>query len=99
MRLGLTRTAAFTDIIDHAKVALRRYVDKKEVALKKKYLKPDRIHAELGEVIAGLKPGRACHNEISVMDSTGIGIQDAAAGLAAYRLAKEKAVGTWIELT
>jgi ornithine cyclodeaminase/alanine dehydrogenase len=73
-------------------------VDKREVALNKKYLKPELIYAELGEIIAGMKPGRTNPDEITVMDSTGLGIQDVAAGLAAYRLAKEKGIGTWTEL-
>ena len=73
-------------------------VDKREVALNKKYLKPELIYAELGEIIAGMKPGRTTPDEITVMDSTGLGIQDVAAGLAAYHLAKEKGIGTWTEL-
>jgi ornithine cyclodeaminase/alanine dehydrogenase len=73
-------------------------VDKREVASNKKYLKPELIYAELGEIIAGMKPGRTNPDEITVMDSTGLGIQDVAAGLAAYRLAKEKGIGTWTEL-
>ena len=73
-------------------------VDKRDVALNKKYLKPELIHAELGEIIAGMKPGRTNADEITIMDSTGLGIQDVAAGLVAYRLAKEKGVGTWKEL-
>jgi alanine dehydrogenase len=81
-------------IYDKAKVV----VDKRDVALKKKYLTSSRIHAELGEVIAGLRPGRTDSEEITVMDSTGLGIQDVTGGLAAYRLAKEKGVGTRVEL-
>jgi ornithine cyclodeaminase/alanine dehydrogenase len=73
-------------------------VDKRDAALKKKYLRPEQIYAELGEVVAGLKPGRTNTDEITVMDSTGLGIQDVAAGLSAYRLAKEKGIGTWVEL-
>jgi alanine dehydrogenase len=72
-------------------------VDKREVALEKDYLKPHHIYAELGEVIAGIKPGRTSADEITIMDSSGLGIQDAAAGLAAYNLAKKKNIGTWVE--
>jgi len=72
-------------------------VDKREVALEKDYLRPDQIHAELGEVVAGLKPGRTSDSELTVMDSSGLGIQDVAAGLAAYQLAKKKSLGTWVE--
>jgi len=72
-------------------------VDKREVALEKDYLKPELIYAELGEVIAGMKPGRETSEEFTIMDSSGLGIQDVAAALVAYKLAKEKNLGTWIE--
>lgn len=80
-------------IYDAAKVV----VDKREVALEKDYLKPHHIYAELGEVVAGIKPGRTSSEEITIMDSSGLGIQDAAAGLAAYSLAKKKKIGTVVE--
>jgi alanine dehydrogenase len=73
-------------------------VDKRDAAHAKKYIDPEQIYAELGEVVSGMKPGRTAADEITIMDSTGLGIQDVAAGLAAYRLAKEKGVGTWKEL-
>jgi ornithine cyclodeaminase/alanine dehydrogenase-like protein (mu-crystallin family) len=37
-----------------------------------------RIYCELGELAAGLKPGRTSEQEITVADLTGVGIQDAA---------------------
>ena len=43
------------------------------------------VHAELGEIVAGRKPGRASDEEITVFDSTGTGLQDVAAAIAAYR--------------
>jgi ornithine cyclodeaminase/alanine dehydrogenase-like protein (mu-crystallin family) len=45
----------------------------------------ENVHAELGEVVAGLKPGRTRADEICVFDSTGTGLQDVAAAIAAYR--------------
>ena len=42
------------------------------------------VHAELGEVIAGRKPGRERDDEIIVFDSTGTGLQDVAAAVAVY---------------
>lgn len=80
-------------IYDVAKVV----VDKREVALEKDYLKPHHIYAELGEVVAGMKKGRTSDDEMTIMDSSGLGLQDAAAGLAAYNLAKKKNLGTWVE--
>jgi alanine dehydrogenase len=45
------------------------------------------VHAELGEVIAGGKPGRERDDEIIVFDSTGTGLQDVAAAIAVYERA------------
>ena len=45
------------------------------------------VHAQLGEVIAGMKPGRARDDEIIVFDSSGTALQDAAAAAVAYRRA------------
>lgn len=50
-------------------------------------------HAELGEVVAGLKPGRNRDDEIIVFDSTGTGLQDVAAAIAAFRRAVELEAG------
>src|SRR5688572_12814165 len=45
------------------------------------------VHAELGEVVAGRKPGRERPDEIFVFDSTGTGLQDVAAAVAVYQSA------------
>jgi len=52
------------------------------------------VHAELGEVVAGRKPGRVRDDEVIVFDSTGTGLQDVAAAIAAYRRALERKAGT-----
>ena len=39
----------------------------------------EKIYAELGEITAGLKPGRTSEDEIIVCDLTGVGVQDVAA--------------------
>jgi ornithine cyclodeaminase len=41
-------------------------------------LRPDRVHAELGEIVAGVKPGRTTAQQITVADLTGVGFQDTA---------------------
>lgn len=48
------------------------------------------VHAELGEIVAGLKPGRTNDDAIFVFDSTGTGIQDVAAAIAVYRRAADE---------
>lgn len=46
------------------------------------------VHAQLGEVVAGRKPGRQSADEIFVFDSTGTGLQDVAAAIAVYKQAQ-----------
>ncbi|HKA79184.1 MAG TPA: DUF1127 domain-containing protein [Xanthobacteraceae bacterium] len=45
------------------------------------------VHAELGEIVAGLKPARASEEETIVFDSSGTALQDVAAAVAVYRRA------------
>jgi alanine dehydrogenase len=47
----------------------------------------DDVHAELGEVVAGKKPGRISKDEITVFDSTGTALQDVAAAAVVYERA------------
>lgn len=44
-----------------------------------------RAHAELGEIVAGLKPGRTRDDQITIADLTGVGFQDTAIASAVYR--------------
>jgi ornithine cyclodeaminase/alanine dehydrogenase-like protein (mu-crystallin family) len=55
------------------------------------------VHAELGEIVAGKKRGRASSDEIIVFDSTGVGFQDAAAAAIVYERAVESGRGTKID--
>lgn len=43
------------------------------------------VHGELGELIAGKKPGRTHAQEITIFDSTGTALQDLAAAMLVYR--------------
>lgn len=45
------------------------------------------VHAQLGEIIAGLRSGRVSDDEITLFKSVGLAIQDVAAGGAVYRKA------------
>ena len=57
------------------------------------------IHAELGEVVAGIKPGRQSEDEIFVFDSTGAALQDVAAAAAAFEHALAARRGLQLSLT
>lgn len=45
------------------------------------------VYAELGEIVAGNKPGRTTEDEIIVFDSTGMALQDVAAAAIVYERA------------
>ena len=38
----------------------------------------DKVHAEVGQVVAGVKPGRTSDQQITIADLTGVGFQDTA---------------------
>jgi len=48
-------------------------------ALDAKAVTRSSVHAELGEIVAGKKPGRESLDEITIFDSTGMALQDVAA--------------------
>jgi ectoine utilization protein EutC len=52
---------------------------------------------ELGEFVAGKRPGRQREEEITICDLTGVGVQDTAIALLAYRKAMEKGLGMPID--
>ena len=56
------------------------------------------VHATLGEVIAGKRPGRTDANDITLFDSTGMGLQDVAAAIAIYRRACAAGAGTRLSI-
>ena len=53
----------------------------------------ERVHATLGEVVAGLKPGRTDANDITVFNSTGIAVEDVAAAGFVYEAALREGRG------
>jgi alanine dehydrogenase len=52
-----------------------------------------KVHAELGEVVAGRKPGRESREEITIFDSTGMALQDVAAAAVLYEKAQRQGSG------
>lgn len=61
-------------------------------------LDEDRIVGEIGEVIVGSKQGRTSNEDITLFDSTGMGIQDAAVAKLIYETALREGLGSWVEL-
>ncbi|MCW5746942.1 MAG: ornithine cyclodeaminase family protein [Alphaproteobacteria bacterium] len=55
------------------------------------------IHAELGEVLAGHKPGRTDGRELTIFGSVGLAFQDLAAGWLVYRRARAEGLGRTVD--
>jgi len=66
------------------------------IPLKAGIISKEDIYAELGELVTGIKPGRASDSEITLFKSVGLGIQDCATAWLAYIKAKEE--GTYKEI-
>jgi ornithine cyclodeaminase len=59
-------------------------------------IKESDIHAEIGEIVLGKKPGRQSDDEITFFKSVGNAVQDAAAAQLALKNAREMNLGTEI---
>ena len=55
------------------------------------------VYAELGEIIAGKKPGRVTPDEVIIFDSTGTALQDVAAAATDYEKALVAGAGTTVD--
>ncbi|MFC7439772.1 2,3-diaminopropionate biosynthesis protein SbnB [Laceyella putida] len=58
----------------------------------------DQLHAELGEIVVGAKPGRERDDEIILLNPMGMAIEDIACAEKIYREAVRKQVGTKLSL-
>jgi alanine dehydrogenase len=56
------------------------------------------VYADLGQIIAGRKQGRASDQQITIFDSTGVAIEDIAVASLLYRKAKDKGLGISVNL-
>jgi ornithine cyclodeaminase/alanine dehydrogenase-like protein (mu-crystallin family) len=58
----------------------------------------DHVHAELGEVVTGERPGRTADDQLTLYKSVGVGIEDDAAAALALEGARRRGVGAEVEL-
>jgi alanine dehydrogenase len=68
------------------------------VPFSKGILSQEDVWAELGDIAAGTKKGRTSNEEITVFDSTGLAIQDAATIELVYKKATSRKIGCFIEI-
>ncbi|MEO0093100.1 MAG: alanine dehydrogenase [candidate division WOR-3 bacterium] len=68
------------------------------VPLAKGIISKDDIYAEIGEIVTGKKKGRTAPDEITIFDSTGLGVQDLTTANIVYKIAKKRKLGTWLQI-
>jgi len=56
------------------------------------------LHAELGDVLRGARPGREGDDEIILLNPMGIAVEDIICAAEILRRAKHQGVGTWLDL-
>jgi ornithine cyclodeaminase/alanine dehydrogenase len=90
------------EIFRNAKIvndSIAQCVEKGETwhPLNKNIIRQDDIHAEIGEILLGKKPGRETDDEVTIFDSTGMAIQDNTTSTLIYRNAIASQTGTAFE--
>jgi alanine dehydrogenase len=59
---------------------------------------PERVHAELGELVSGERPGRSSREELTLYKSVGVAVQDTAAAALVLSAARERGMGREVDL-
>ena len=67
-------------------------------AVEERGIGPEHILAELGEVLSGAHPGRRDDHELTLFESLGIAVEDLAAAALCVDRARERGIGTEVEL-
>lgn len=84
-------------VIDHREASLAEAGDL-IFPLQQGLISKDHIWAELGEIAAGLKPGRTDPGEITLFKSVGVAVQDVAAAAAVLEAAEGMGLGVEVPL-
>jgi ornithine cyclodeaminase/alanine dehydrogenase len=86
-----------TVVVDSREGVLHEAADLQE-AISRGAFSPDDIYAELGELVAGMKMGRAKADDITLFRSVGMALGDAATASLAHQIAEKSGIGTEVEL-
>jgi len=84
-------------VIDHRTASLAEAGDLL-IPLREGRMTEEHIWAELGEIVAGLKPGRLSPDEITLFKSVGVAVQDVAAAAAVLEAARRQNLGVEVPL-
>jgi ornithine cyclodeaminase/alanine dehydrogenase-like protein (mu-crystallin family) len=67
-------------------------------AISRGLIGPEHIHAEIGELVAGTRPGRADREQVTLYKSVGVAVQDAAAAALVLAAARESGAGREVDI-
>ena len=67
-------------------------------ALDEGVMRREDVHAELGDIVSGRRPGRSSDAEVIIFDSTGTALEDVAAASLVYERALETGTGSEVSL-
>jgi ornithine cyclodeaminase len=68
------------------------------IAKKRGLITESSVHAEIGEIVAGTKPGRSSAGQVTLFKSVGNAVQDVSVGARILEEAKRKDLGTLVDL-
>jgi ornithine cyclodeaminase len=68
------------------------------IAKKRGLISEASVHAEIGEIVAGAKPGRSSDDQVTLFKSVGNAVQDVSVGARILQEARKKGLGTLVEL-
>ncbi|MFW9871368.1 MAG: ornithine cyclodeaminase family protein [Candidatus Thorarchaeota archaeon] len=84
-------------VIDHTESSMAEAGDL-IIPLDQGLIAKDHIYAELGEIAAGLKPGRTSDEEVTLFKSVGVAVQDVAAAGRVLAAAERMGLGVEVDL-
>lgn len=83
-------------VVDNPSECIKR--GETQHAIEQKWITASDIHAQIGEILLGVKSGRTNDDEITIFDATGMSIQDITTACMVYKSAMEKGIGNAISL-
>jgi ornithine cyclodeaminase/alanine dehydrogenase-like protein (mu-crystallin family) len=91
-------TVAASALFCDSRESLRNEAGEFQLALKEGAIAgEEHVRAELGEVLAGVRPGRTDDEQLTVFRSLGLAIEDLAAAQLAVATARERGIGTEVD--
>ncbi len=90
--------AAGKIVVDNWEAVIHRGIQTVAIIVNEGRMNRDRLHAELGEITSGKRPGRENNLETIYFCAVGMGAEDIIVGRRIYEEARIRGIGTWLTL-